>query len=63
MDGTINKAIAGGLVTLVVAWLANYGWTLSPIMNDALNSLMFALVTYVAGHMIVFLSPANKSKV
>lgn len=58
--GTISKAIAGGLVTLVVSWLAHYGLTLSPVVNDAVASIALALVTYLAGHLVVYLAPKNK---
>lgn len=59
---TISKAIAGGLVTLVVSWLARYGFTLSPVVNDAVTSIALALATYLVGHIVVYLAPKNKAQ-
>ena len=58
---TISKAIAGGLVTLVVGYLAKYGVHITPVINDSLNTLIFALVFYAVGHLVVYIAPANKS--
>lgn len=59
-SSTVSKAIAGGLVTLVVSWLARYGVTLSPLVHDTVAAVALALVTYIAGHIVVYLSPKNK---
>ena len=57
---TISKAIAGGLITLLVSFVARYGFTLSPLVHDALASIAFALVSYLIGHVAVYLAPKNK---
>lgn len=49
-----DKAIAGGLMTLIVGWLAKYGVTLSPVVHDALASLAYAAAVYVVGHVVVY---------
>lgn len=51
---SFDKAIAGGLVSMVLTWLAQYGITLSPVVHDAVASLAFAGVTYLAGHLTVY---------
>lgn len=58
---TISKAIAGGLVVLVVGFLAKYGFTLSPLYHDFLGAVSYSLVFYLVGHVVVYLSPANKA--
>lgn len=58
--GTISKAIAGGVVTLVVSFVAHYGWTLSPVVHDAVATIAFAAVSYAVGHLAVYWAPANK---
>lgn len=61
MDLTpMSKAIAGGVVTLVVGWLLRYGITLSPIVHDAVASIALAVATYATGHIVVFFAPKNK---
>jgi hypothetical protein len=59
----ISKAIAGGLVTLVVSFVAHYGWTLSPVVHDAVASISLAAVSYLVGHIVVYLAPKNKATV
>lgn len=49
-----DKAIAAGVVSLVVAWLARYGVTLSPVVHDATASIALAVVTYLVGHLTVY---------
>lgn len=60
---SISKAVAGGLVTLVVSFVAHYGWTLSPVIHDAVSSISLAVVSYVVGHLVVYLAPKNKAAV
>jgi hypothetical protein len=56
----ISKAIAGGLVGLVVAEVARYGFHGSPEVVNAVSVIVTALVGYVVGHIAVYLAPANK---
>lgn len=63
MNGTINKAIAAGLTSAIVALVAHYGINPNPDTISALGVLLTALVGYVAGHLLVFLAPANKVKI
>lgn len=51
---TYDKAISAGLCGLVIAWLARYGVTLSPVVHDAVASLSLALVSYVVPHVVVY---------
>lgn len=57
---TISKAIAGGLVTALVALAARYGFNLTPDTAHFLDELVTALVAYVVGHAAVFWAPKNK---
>lgn len=54
---TISKAIAGGIVALVVSWLAHYGVTLSPVIHDTVASIALSLAAYIVGHGIVWIVP------
>ncbi|GAP53535.1 hypothetical protein AHiyo6_01000 [Arthrobacter sp. Hiyo6] len=58
----ISKAVAGGLVTAVVAEFARFGLTFAPATTDAINVIATAVIAYAIGHVVVFLSPANKPK-
>lgn len=57
---TADKAIAAGTVTTIVAWLAHYGVTLTPLMHDALASLSLSVATFVIAHLTVYLVPNRK---
>lgn len=63
MDGSINKAIAAGLVSAVVALLARYGFHPTGQTITILGLVVTALVGYVSGHVLVYLAPHNKPKV
>lgn len=56
----VSKAIAGALVTMLVAYLAKHGVTLDPVVSDAVNTLIAALLAAVAGYVTVWLAPKNK---
>lgn len=57
---SVSKAIAGGLVGVVVAEVARYGFHPGPQVLDAVSVLVTALVGYAVGHVGVWLAPANK---
>lgn len=57
---TISKAIAGGLVGLLVALGARYGFQPSAPTVTALGVVVTAVVGYVVGHLVVFFAPKNK---
>lgn len=59
---SVSKAIAGGLVGLVVALVARFGWQPDAPTMSAIDVLITALVGYVIGHVSVYFSPANKPK-
>lgn len=59
---TISKAIAGGVVGLIVALAARYGFHPNAPTVSALGVLVTGLVGYIAGHIVVYLAPANKPK-
>lgn len=56
----ISKAVAGALVTMLVAYLAKHGLNLDPVVSDALNTLVVALATALAGYVAVYFAPRNK---
>lgn len=57
---TISKAIAGGLVALVVGEAARYGFHPQAETVTAAGVVITAVVSYVVGHLVVFLAPKNK---
>lgn len=57
---TVSKAIAGGLVTALVAELAHFGFQPDAPTVTALGVIVTAVVGYVVGHVVVFLAPRNK---
>lgn len=61
MDLTqISKAIAGGLVGLIVALAARYGFQPDAPTVTLLGVVVTALVGYLVGHVAVFVAPKNK---
>lgn len=56
----ISKAIAGGLVAILVAEAARYGFQPSNEVVSAVDVLVTALVSYIAGHAAVYFAPKNK---
>lgn len=59
----INKAIAGGLVAALVAVAARYGFHPQATTVTAVGVIVTALVSYIAGHLVVFLAPKNKDTI
>lgn len=59
---TFSKAIAGGIVGLVVSLAARYGWQPDAPTVTALGVIVTGIVGYVAGHVVVYLAPKNKTK-
>lgn len=58
----VSKAVAGGIVGAVVAVLARYGFHASPETLNAVSVIVTAVVGYVVGHVVLYISPANKVK-
>lgn len=56
---TISKAIAGGLISALVAVAAHYGWQPNGETVTAVGVLVTAVVGYVVGHVAVYLAPKN----
>lgn len=56
----VSKAIAGALITMLVAYLAKHGFTLDPVVSDALQVIVTAFVTAVVGYVAVYWAPKNK---
>jgi len=56
----ISKAIAGGLIAVLVAEAARYGFYPSNEVVTASGVVVTAIVSYVAGHIAVYLAPANR---
>lgn len=60
---TVSKAIAGGIVGLIIAEAARFGFQPNAAAASALSVLVTALVGYVVGHLVVYFAPANKTKI
>lgn len=56
----ISKAVAGGLVTALIALLARYGFQPSAVTVNAVGVIFTALISYAIGHIAVYFAPANK---
>jgi hypothetical protein len=56
---TMSKAIAGGIVTALVAELARFGFHPGDTTVSAFGVIITAVVAYVAGHLVVYFSPKN----
>jgi len=56
----ISKAIAGGLVAVLVGEAARYGFQPSNEVVTAVGVIVTALVSYVVGHAAVYFAPKNK---
>lgn len=56
----VSKAIAGALVTMLVAYLARHGVTLDPVLGDTVNTLIAELIAAAVGYVAVWLAPKNK---
>jgi hypothetical protein len=59
---SVSKAIAGGLIGLVIAEAARYGFRVSPVYTDAVGVIVTGLVGYVVAHLAVYFAPANAPK-
>lgn len=57
---SISKAIAGGVVTALVAEFAHFGFQPNGASVDALGVIVTAVIAYLLGHAVVYFSPANK---
>jgi hypothetical protein len=53
---TVSKALAGALVTALVAFLVKHGVILDPSVSEAITVLIAALIGFV----VVYISPRNK---
>lgn len=60
---TISKAIAAGLTAALVGVLARYGFQPKAETVTAAGVIVTALVSYLVGHIVVYLAPKNKEKV
>lgn len=56
----ISKAIAGGLVAVLVGEAARYGFHPSNEVVTAVGVVVTALVSYAVGHVVVYFAPRNK---
>jgi hypothetical protein len=54
----ISKALAGAVVSALVAYLGQHGVILNDEVTGAVSVLVAALLAFV----VVYLSPANKTK-
>jgi hypothetical protein len=59
---SMSKAIAGGLVSLLIAELARFGFNPDGDTLTAIGVIVTGVVAYLVGHLVVYLAPANKPK-
>ena len=59
---TVSKAIAGGIVGLVIAEAAHFGFQANGAQASALSVIVTGLVGYVVAHLAVYFAPANTPK-
>ncbi|QNK82610.1 hypothetical protein [Nakamurella sp. PAMC28650] len=59
---SISKAIAAGLIGLVIAEASRYGFHVAPVYTDAGGVIVTGLVGYVVAHLAVYFAPANTPK-
>lgn len=57
---SMSKAIAGGIVSALVAIAAHYGFQANPEIITAAGVILTAAVGYAVGHIAVYLAPKNK---
>lgn len=57
---TMVKAIAGGIVGLVIAEAARFGFKADGPTVTALGVIVTGLVGYIVGHVVVYFAPKNK---
>lgn len=55
---SVSKALAGALVSALVAYLGKHG----VVLNDEVTGAVSVLVAALLGFVVVYLSPKNKSK-
>jgi len=61
MDASsFSKAIAGGIVGLIVAEAAHFGWQPDTPTVTAIGVIVTGVVGYVVGHLVVYFAPKNK---
>lgn len=59
----INKAIAGGIVGVILTEAARYGFQPDAPTATALGVLVSAVVGYAVGHLAVYFAPKNSTKI
>lgn len=52
---TVSKALAGALVTALVAYLSRHGFAVDQNLNDALTVIISAVIGFIG----VYLAPRN----
>lgn len=57
---TVSKAIGAGIAGAIVALAARYGFNADAPTVSAIGVIVTAVVGYVVGHVVTYLSPANK---
>lgn len=54
-----QKAIAGGVVTAIVALFAHFGWQPDGQAMNFLNIVVTIVTGYIVGHLGVYFAPRN----
>lgn len=57
---TVSKAIAGGVVTALVAEAAKFHFQPKATTVSAVSVVLTAVVGYLLGHLVVYFAPKNK---
>lgn len=58
----VSKAIAGGIISALVGVFARYGFPVDPHVLDAAGIVITAIISYVLGHIYVYLAPKNTER-
>lgn len=57
---SVSKALAGALVTMLVAYLMKHGITLEPTVTSSLTVVVEAAVSALGGFLAVYFAPKNQ---
>ena len=59
---TTSKAIAGAIVSIIVALFTKYGIVLTPEVADSVRVIIDVLIAALLGYIGVYLAPKNKER-
>jgi hypothetical protein len=59
---SVSKAVAGGIISMLVGEAARYGFHPQATTITAVGVVVTAVISYIVGHIVVYLAPKNKSQ-